>query len=54
MSGKQIQTQTLLLIRGIYIEENQIRDLSADERPAARKEKVAPEVAHLPTKGSVF
>ena len=43
--GALPETQALLLIRGIYIEENQLRDLSADERLAARKEKVAPEVA---------
>jgi len=38
------ETQALFLIRDIYIEENQLRKLSADERLAARTEKVAPAV----------
>lgn len=38
------ETQALFLIRSIYIEENQLRELSAEERLAARKEKVAPTV----------
>lgn len=38
------ETQALFLIRDIYIEENQLKGLSADERLAARTEKVAPRV----------
>lgn len=35
------ETQALFLIRDIYIEENQLRELSAEERLAGRVEKVA-------------
>lgn len=39
------ETRALLLIRDIYAEENQLRELSAEKRLAARTEKVAPKVA---------
>lgn len=36
------ETRALLLIRGIYQEENKLKEMTADERTAARKETVAP------------
>ena len=36
------ETKALLLIRDIYIEENKLKSLSADERLTIRKEKVSP------------
>lgn len=38
------ETKALMLIRGIYQEENQLKEMAADERAAARKAKVAPKV----------
>ena len=38
------ETKALLLIRDIYIEENDLRDLSADERREKRQELVKPKV----------
>lgn len=38
------ETKALLLIREIYIEENKLKDLSADERLKKRKELVKPKV----------
>lgn len=36
------ETQALFLIRDIYIEENKLKDFSADDRLTLRKEKVGP------------
>ena len=38
------ETKALFMIREIYAEEDQLKDLTADERLAARQEKVAPKV----------
>ena len=38
------ETQALFLIRDIYLEENKLKDMSATQRLAERKEKVAPKV----------
>lgn len=38
------EARALLLIRGIYQEENKRKELTADERIAAREEHVAPKV----------
>lgn len=38
------ETRALLLIRGIYQEENKLKEITADERTAAREENVAPKV----------
>lgn len=48
LSNEQIkelpETKALLLIRDIYIKENKLKSLSADERLTIRKEKVGPTV----------
>lgn len=38
------ETKALLLIRGIYQEENKLKDMAADERLSAREAAVAPKV----------
>lgn len=38
------ETKALMLIRDIYHEENQLKDLNSEDRTAIRKEKVEPKV----------
>lgn len=48
MSDEQLlelpETKALMLIRDIYHEENQLKDLNSEDRTAIRKEKVEPKV----------
>jgi len=41
------ETKALMLIRDIYHEENQLKDLNSEDRTAIRKEKVEPKVDHF-------
>ena len=38
------ETRALMLIRDIYLEENPLKEMAAEERAAARKAAVAPKV----------
>ena len=38
------ETKALMLIRDIYQEENPLKEMTSDERAAAREAKVAPKV----------